>query len=429
MKNNFTFNHYYVQVLRFVFFLGIDFVFFVQAVCIDPCLVPLCRENACPCSNGLSDIAITKILRKKDFTVDRRTSSPAVRTYNVTVPGTYVFAESILYHGSPGNDTALRVMVSDVVIDLNNYTLSGNKDGALLGITIASGASNVMIKNGKIVQFRTSGISNDGNNDTIVFKSISLLRNKAGVVLNRVNDLQISQTYSFKNENIGISLENIESAAIEKSRFSHNGCGVYIINSKNIAIDDSFIEDNHDSQLYCKRAALLLERVYNVALRNIRIQDNSAVGGFYALYAKEVHDIVIRNSNIIKNYAETGTCWAIYFKDSSNFALYDSSISRNYVTDESNSYGLYLDGTKTSLMSGCTIAYHTIGVKDLGVVKIDDGAISTTSMISNTFLYNEAAFELAYAHSGSIDATEPLSPGGLSALRTKFESVNTVIKS
>ena len=78
--------------------------------------------------------------------------------YTISSPGLYCLAGNLSY--TPTTGAAITVNASDVTLDLMGFCLTGPGKAFAnnLGITILTGASNVEIRNGSILNFGTYGI-------------------------------------------------------------------------------------------------------------------------------------------------------------------------------------------------------------------------------------------------------------------------------
>lgn len=91
--------------------------------------------------------------------------------YTISLPGSYKLANNITWTGTGTNDAvAITISASNVVLDLNGKTLTGNQFFGLdlftaFGIVVAS-SSNVTVSNGVINGFRSGGILVVGANQT-----------------------------------------------------------------------------------------------------------------------------------------------------------------------------------------------------------------------------------------------------------------------
>ena len=96
--------------------------------------------------------------------------------------GTYTFEANLRYSGSSGTE-ALTVEVSNVVIDLSGYTLSG--DSTTTGISAANPIKNLTIENGIISGFGTAiSLTNAG---LFVVQNLKLLNQQFGTTATDCN--------------------------------------------------------------------------------------------------------------------------------------------------------------------------------------------------------------------------------------------------
>jgi hypothetical protein len=95
------------------------------------------------------------------------TIGPAITTVPVTISasGVYHFTKDLVY--SPSTGTAINITASDVVIDLNGFTLAGTAGaGTSSNGIVALGHNRITIKNGTVKGF-ADGVALGGDNTTV----------------------------------------------------------------------------------------------------------------------------------------------------------------------------------------------------------------------------------------------------------------------
>lgn len=83
-------------------------------------------------------------------------------TFVINTPGVYKFAQNIVFTPGPGVPAAIQVNVSNVIIDLQCFIISQVGGGLADGVLLASGVTNVDVRNGEIVNFSNSAINTLG---------------------------------------------------------------------------------------------------------------------------------------------------------------------------------------------------------------------------------------------------------------------------
>ncbi len=163
------------------------------------------------------------------------------RGYVIRKPGKYcVEKNTIVSPPVPSDPTtifvAITINASNVVLDLNNTTLSESNDVLAVGVLINS-QSNIVIKNGTIRYFELNGIRINSGSDLIIIKNVKLYNNGCPSVNPTVNpnvglpggltmsaDTNILIKDSEFNENIGVGCAagGVNNVIITRSEFNSN---------------------------------------------------------------------------------------------------------------------------------------------------------------------------------------------------------------
>lgn len=154
--------------------------------------------------------------------------------------GTYVLAAD-LYGLQDGRDYCIGIFASNVVLDGNGYSITGN--GFEDGIFIAANANNITLKNLNVSGYKC-GILSYSNSNVITNSKVSHSI-WHGIYLSGSNNIIASSSISHNTED-GIFLVDSSNSIITNSIISNNnGNGIYLENSNNNVIANCSILSNN----------------------------------------------------------------------------------------------------------------------------------------------------------------------------------------
>lgn len=138
----------------------------------------------------------------------------------ITKPGKYCLKENAK---RKKKGTAVTINASNVVIDLNEHTLSG-KNSATTGI-VANNSVNLTIQNGTVRNFTVNGININGS-DNIVLNTLLVLRNgndhgptfTGGLTIFNSSRINMTSVQLSENFNFGLGMSGIDTANFINSR-------------------------------------------------------------------------------------------------------------------------------------------------------------------------------------------------------------------
>ncbi len=185
----------------------------------------------------------------------------------INKPGKYVLTENV---NSQRPQNAIIVRASDVVIDLNGFTISG-KDIAPTGIVVRD-AKNVVIKNGALKNFTVNGIHINRSRE-VALQKILVLQNGSptgpnytgGLAIFNTSDVNIRNSNLNGNFHFGLGMSGVSNVNFirnnvtntrgfpDTSFFGNSAFGIYVSSedatgpfsapSTNLNISDSTIEN------------------------------------------------------------------------------------------------------------------------------------------------------------------------------------------
>jgi hypothetical protein len=157
--------------------------------------------------------------------------------YTITAPGSYILTKDLTSAG-----TCIMIEVSNVTIDLQGHTITGNGTGS--AIEDSTGASNkydILITNGTIQHFGLAILVNQSHSATI--SGVTVQKN-AGSQTIALFSATVFGSKIINNTGIGIRINGDEPSAILNSEVSHNGAeGIVTLSGPTIVVN-SEVSDN-----------------------------------------------------------------------------------------------------------------------------------------------------------------------------------------
>lgn len=145
-------------------------------------------------------------------------------------------------------DQGIIIGAAGITLDLGGHTIDGDgeMDAIDIGVDNTAGHAGVTIKNGRIREFVTAGVSLKGaaqntlselvvsynfdgislenSNNNQIERNTTSDNDNDGILINNSDDNQISRNSSFDNENFGIAIENnSDGTRIRRNEANNNG--------------------------------------------------------------------------------------------------------------------------------------------------------------------------------------------------------------
>ena len=254
-------------------------------------------------AGSLESLALSGPMLRTLPDVERRTPIRGPGPVTIAAPGSYYLTSSINVAGVP----AVIIRASNVTLDLNGFTLSGNQDN--LGIVMAGNTLNVVVRNGTIRNFAQGLL--DAGVTTVSLSNLTItesLRNGVGFDAGGIGVFIDGCTIVGNQQDGIIALGS--TMVITNSTVAGNGHdGIELSGSANVVIRGNRVDDNGRSGIHAAidfagDSAPTGTIVDNVLFHNGRygIETSSVAGTFPDLS-------IARNlatSNTLGNYTLTG---------------------------------------------------------------------------------------------------------------------------
>ena len=277
--------------------------------------------------------------------------------YNTTGtdPGYLIYTSGIytLQDGfSTGNNSAIRIEASDVVLDGNAQTIFGNSTNT--GITINSGETNATVRNFAGIRGFYSGIDSFAAKVSLTNNSLS--DNYYGGINASGSDLSVSQNVLFNNTDFGVFMEGTGATLTENSVHDNEGFGLYFY-ANNVTLDKNSIIRNQYGVICMGDDSVIHE---NIAEHN----DNYGIG--VSGNGATVTDNVISDNYF--NLLTVGT---------------NATIAQNEISSTTSiyGYGLY------TIADNATIFENTVSNNGYGIITIGDNCTARNNRVYTNNLY------------------------------------------
>jgi hypothetical protein len=192
------------------------------------------------------------------------TPGNSVNEFIISQPGSYYFTTNVL---GTNSEQGISITANNVTLDLNGFSLIGPST-ADSGMTISSGTSNSVVKNGTISGWGplSDGILSLGNN--VYFENLNISAGSVGLQCNG------------------------DGGVVKNCTISHAGqWGLYLVGSNYLVSCNYFLENNAGNNL--NGDAMLINSANN------RIDGNIVAGSSpsgYGIWVAGTNNIVTRNS-------------------------------------------------------------------------------------------------------------------------------------
>jgi hypothetical protein len=311
---------------------------------------------------------------------------------DISSPGTYILQNNI-----STTDTCFNISSNDIILDLNNFNVSGDNNGEDYGV-YANGRTNITVKNGRIEWFGKDTINGVGIyftdvNDSLI-QNVTLDNNKDGLVLS-----------SFSNNN---NFSNLTFLA-------NNGVGIYLDSSQNNTFYDINLTSNSvegmrltpssdNNSFYTLWAfnntiGINLDSNSNNNFYNLTSKSNSEIGlginggSNNTFYNTTLMSNALRNLNLdstsnnnFHDLSASGSARGIFLSSSTGNNFYNSNVFNNTL------YGLVIDSDSGSNLFNSLTAYSS-----------DNEEILVIGTPNNVLSYNNSFGEIKFFQIGSLE--------------------------
>jgi hypothetical protein len=200
-------------------------------------------------------------------------------TFNVTAPGSYYLTSNIT---APAGADGIVVNASNVTIDLNGFSLTGQGGDQGTGINVQGTQTNLCVKNGTITGFNNAGISGDIGSSRFE----KLIIDAGGVNgITMSDDNEVRDCVITHNFNTGINMKN-GCRIVQSIVTGNNGYGI-------IGIDGSTIE----SCTVANNGAVGVTVHYGSVVRNCTVRANGASGILFSSGSQIIGNTIDANGN------------------------------------------------------------------------------------------------------------------------------------
>lgn len=218
-------------------------------------------------SSALKDLIVSTSLTNENFCSptfirqsDIGTGNPG---YTIGTAGVYKAAENLTYSPAAGSQQAIRITVSDVILDLQCYTLQqGNVQAGTDAVRINSFLNDVTIKNGTVKNFTRAGISTQANSSRITVDDVLTLScDVRGIEFlstnsdNAINNVRVFNCNRGASGDYGIFLQNSFRGTVNKCTLNNNGLSSHALSAVRLescgecSVKDTEINTNIGSSL------------------------------------------------------------------------------------------------------------------------------------------------------------------------------------
>ncbi len=261
------------------------------------------------------------------------------------------------------DESAIKIIHSDIVLDGFGKTLNGNMSAGSLGIFVNTPQcqdNNIIIKNLTITGFET-GIRLDNSNQ-IFLEDVHLISNlRSGLSIESSGNIEISECSS-KNTNNDIS----------------GGYGIQIMDSNEIKIRNAQVTGNGKSGKP-NSGGVMITNSPRVSIINSQVTSNP---GFGLRVERDTDNFILSESEISANYADGIIINSCMFP-----TIQDSVLSKNKES------GVELEKVKQPTITGNTISQNTLG---LSITNTEEMVLSGNTLNNNRIGFDISASDIRY---------------------------------
>lgn len=269
------------------------------------------------------------------------------QSYYIYSPGTYILQSGF----STGNSSAIIIGASNVILDGNTQTITGNNTN--FGITTGPEINNTTIRNFFKIEKFGHGIGSYGNKVSIVNNSL-IDNSNDGIIA--VSSNQSIHKNIVKNASIGIYILGPD-AVISENTISDNNMGLYSYYGENMTVEKNSFNDNQNGFVYSGENLTFCE---NTVLHN---QESGII--FNSNGASCSGNIISQNYD---NLVSTGP---------------NITIKGNTITDTKDEYGygIRAEGENT------TFSENTLSNNGCGIIATTNDSIAINNRVYSNNLY------------------------------------------
>jgi hypothetical protein len=137
--------------------------------------------------------------------------------FNITTAGSYCVVENITFAST--NAIIISVNASNVVLDLNDQTISGG--GTSLNAIQVNNQSNVTIRNGSLINFTANGVFLSQGCQQVNVSNMLCVNNNSGFAAAGVNRCSFQNCFAILNRGFGFNISNGTATASQNSTLSN----------------------------------------------------------------------------------------------------------------------------------------------------------------------------------------------------------------
>lgn len=213
--------------------------------------------------------------------------------YSITNPGHYQLGSDIIYNPLSADDQIIRISASDVILNLNNFTIRqdpSNTFDTIQGIVIDPNLSNITIQNGTIAQITGTGlIINEGCSRITIENIQTYSCGFAGMYAfgtsnNPITELAIDQCVTYSCG--ALSTDAVASAVII------NSC-------RNSTVSNCRIENNRNDLTNFSGLWTFDTQLTNFS--NIIVRDNSSAVDIVGFLIQQGYALYFNNCSAVSN--------------------------------------------------------------------------------------------------------------------------------
>lgn len=257
-------------------------------------------------------------------------------TFIISEPGYYLLSQDLSFIPDAANDTVIRISSSSVTLDLNTYRINSDKSqSGTIAISVDSGLSSIIIKNGIISSMTGNGIKINTGCTLVKFYDLFIDDCDAGgILLDTTGDMQ----FNF------CRISSCNGAATSTEAF-----GLKILSSKDVVIENSIFNTN--SSLTIPAVGAIISDSINCKFISCETVANSGTSG-YGFRLQNCTACVLQNCVATDNLGATSNGFGFSLESCLNTAITNCKARSNQST-ALTAYGFYLSESKYNLFQEC----------------------------------------------------------------------------
>jgi len=279
--------------------------------------------------------------------------------YTISTTGNYLLADDVF-----SNVSAITITNSNVVLDLNNKTLS-SASAVATGITVNAGVGNITIRNGAIIGFGTP-LSVGSNTSDIVLDGISAIDGSGGssnILIGSSNIQRVTIRNCTTGGGVvtpaGVTLSGVAVGAISDCSLN----GIQLSSCTDVVLSRVFTSNNQGH-------GIGITSCTDIVLSDVHSSSNNGSG----MVTNSGTDIVVRDSLFTQNAIDGLTMLnstGIVVRDSLvaqntiigvSFVSTSSSVIMNCISRGNGSIGFSIANTSGGVVVRGSSAYNNTGI-------------------------------------------------------------------